>query len=132
MATPKTYRGFSTNNAERTRQWSRYDVELVKRDLLNHFETRIGERVMRPDFGCRIWDMMMDPRTADLRDEMVHEAERIIDADPRVRRIRVDVFEFPNGIKIEMLLDYHELSVTDTLVATFEREEMALSGNVEV
>lgn len=39
--------------------------------------TRIGERVMRPEFGCRIWDYLFEPvnaRTLGLVEEAVREA----------------------------------------------------------
>ncbi len=34
------------------------DVELAKRDLLNHFYTRKGERLGEPEFGSIIQDMV--------------------------------------------------------------------------
>jgi phage baseplate assembly protein W len=39
--------------------------------------TAPGERVMRPDFGCRIWDMLFassDPNTRGLMAQMVRDA----------------------------------------------------------
>ncbi|MGI8768540.1 MAG: GPW/gp25 family protein [Propionibacteriaceae bacterium] len=32
--------------------------------ILMILSTRLGERVMRPDFGCRIWDYVFEPITA--------------------------------------------------------------------
>ena len=45
------FRGFSTVDTVKA-PFSLSDMELVKRDLLNEFNTRKGERVMRPNFGC--------------------------------------------------------------------------------
>ena len=43
--------------------YSIVDAELVKRDLLNELYTKKGERVMRPNFGCIVWDLLMNPNT---------------------------------------------------------------------
>ena len=54
-----TYRGFSTLvNAKKYRLT---DFELVKQDLINHFNIRKGEKLMKPDFGTVIWDMLFEP-----------------------------------------------------------------------
>lgn len=118
--TPTSFRGFSTFNAERMRSWARYDIELIKRDLLNHFHTRIGERVMRPEFGCRIWDYLMEPMTPMLREMIVNEAVRICQSDSRVELIDVQVSEFENGIRIENTLNYVGFGVVDTFAVDFE------------
>ena len=48
--------------------------------------TAPGERVMRPDFGCRIWDLLFEPVTANLLGLM---AQAVRDAltqwEPRVQ-----------------------------------------------
>ena len=38
-----------------------YDLALAKQDLLNHFNTRKGERIMMPEFGSIVWDMLFEP-----------------------------------------------------------------------
>ena len=49
------------------------DVDLVKRDLLNHFNTRRGERVMNPEFGTIIYDLLMDPQDPQTRNALLQE-----------------------------------------------------------
>jgi phage baseplate assembly protein W len=53
--------------------------------------TAPGERVMRPDFGCRIWDLLFEPVTANLLGLM---AQAVRDAltqwEPRVLVETVD------------------------------------------
>jgi len=56
VGSQRLFRGFSsvekiTPTTEIT------DIDLVKRDLLNHFFTMKGERVMRPEFGSSIWEL---------------------------------------------------------------------------
>ena len=53
------YKGFSTIN--RNKKFRATDVELVKQDLINHFSVRKGEKLMQPNFGTIIWDMLFEP-----------------------------------------------------------------------
>ena len=61
-----TFRGFSTSGNEFATV-THTDFELVKRDLMNNLNVRKGERLMRPNFGCVIWDMLFEPFTDDLK-----------------------------------------------------------------
>lgn len=131
MAIPKTYRGFSTTDAERTRAWSRYDIDLVKRDLMNHFHTRVGERVMRPEYGCRIWDYLYEQMDNNLRDLIIDEAERICRSDPRVAVQLINVFDFENGIRVEITLDFVGLAVMQNFTVDFERREREIYSQIE-
>ena len=56
MAT--VFKGFSTVDKIRA-PYSLTDIELVKRDLLNEFYTKKGERVMRPNLGCIVHDLLL-------------------------------------------------------------------------
>lgn len=99
------YRGFSTS-AKPGINTKVFDDELVRQDLLNQFNTRLGERVGRPDFGSIIHDLLFDlsdPRTESL---VQADVERIITQDPRVEPLEIDV---------ETDLDAHNITVTITL-----------------
>ena len=52
------YRGFSTKVREKVFKLN--DYELIKQDLLNHFNTRKGERVMNPLFGTGLRDFLFE------------------------------------------------------------------------
>lgn len=117
------YRGFSTIEAERTRAWTLYDVELIRRDLLNHFHTRYGERVGRANFGCKIWDMLHENMTDGIRRAIIDEAVRICSADPRVALHEVKVYDFPNGVRVEIILDYLGLAAFQNFNVLFEIEQ---------
>jgi phage baseplate assembly protein W len=53
--------------------------------------TAPGERVMRPDFGCRIWDLLFEPVTANLIGLMAQAVrEALAQWEPRVEVDRVD------------------------------------------
>ena len=49
------YKGYTSVNRKFTGTEAT-DSELVRADLLNHFNTRVGERLMQPEFGCLIWN----------------------------------------------------------------------------
>ena len=62
--------------------------ELAIRDLRNHFATRRGERLGRPDFGSRLPEYLFEPMhrgmDPDSLDEAVEdEIRRVIGTDPR-------------------------------------------------
>lgn len=128
MPAKKTYVGFSTQNAERTRQWTSYDTELVKRDLLNHFYTTVGERVMRPEFGCKIWDYLFEPLTDANEDAIMAEVVRICGSDPRVRLVNANLFDLEQGLRIEVTLEFVGLNIIDTFYVDFERNEALRYG----
>ena len=68
---PKMYKGFSTINTS-TENFGLYDIELIKQDLINHFNTKKGERLMNPEFGCDVWLVLfeqMDGATIESRIE---------------------------------------------------------------
>jgi len=117
----QTYIGFSSvgRHAPKT---TITDIELIKQDLLNHFNTRIGERVGRPDFGSIIWDLMFsvgDDRTEAL---VIQDANRIVDSDPRVELLdaKVSIDESGHSIKLELQIRAIEIDVTEWFVTTFQ------------
>ena len=77
-----TYKGFSTVAGVKSNQL--YDLDLIKQDLINHFYTRKGERVMEPDFGSVIWDMLYEPLDETNKEIIVDDCKNIIISDPRV------------------------------------------------
>jgi phage baseplate assembly protein W len=101
-----TYVGFSTaKSKQRTmRQWKLYDMDLIQQDLLNHFNTRMGERLGRPTFGCRIWDYLMQQRSSDIVEEIQREAKRVCTADSRIIFLGCQVSEYRDGIVVAIEL----------------------------
>ena len=117
------FTGFSTRDSHKTRQRTYYDIELIKRDLINHFHTRVGERVMRPTWGCRIWDYIMEPMTVSVRDEITAEATAICQADERLKVVSVEVFDEDHAIQVEITLNFIPFGVVQTFAINFERRE---------
>lgn len=120
------YRGYNTvdNNTTKVRI---EDSELIKRDLLNHFNIRKGEKLMRPDFGSIIWDALFEPMTEDLRDAIVEDVVDIVNYDPRIIADKVLVDEYQNGILIELQIRYSNLNQTENLKLLFDQNVNSVS-----
>lgn len=109
--------------------WVVTDIDLIKRDLLNHFMTRMGERVMRPNFGSLIWDLLDEQLTSDVRQQIINDAIRICQSDPRVKLIQTIVVDFDQGVRVENTLEFLGWGIVDTMFATFQKNQaIAYSG----
>lgn len=116
-----TFKGFSTIGKVRA-PYTVTDVELVKRDLLNEFNTRKGERVMRPEFGSIVWDMLMNPEDEFTEQEIREDIERIIAKEPRVKLNGITLYDSDHAIRAEISLTYLMLNSSDTLYVEFTRD----------
>lgn len=83
----------------------RHDLDLARQDLLNHFGTRKGERVMMPTFGSIIWELLFDPLDEETKKKINDDVVSIIKNDPRWQLLTVDISEEPNAlnVKVEVL-----------------------------
>ena len=123
--TPRTriYVGYSSVDASiKQTQWT--DLELIKRDLVNHFYTRKGERVMRPDFGSIIWDLLFEPMTADVVTLIVEDATTIVETDNRVQLQSINLVELDHGIQLQMNLFYAPANTVDAFSVDFDRRNV--------
>ena len=116
----RLFRGFSSFNSI-TPQTQLFDIALVKQDLLNHFHTAKGERVMRPEFGSIIWDLLFEPFDEDTREAIVADVESVIDQETRVILQDVDIIEFEHGLRLNVSVLYQPLDVFGTFEIEFDR-----------
>ncbi len=109
------YKGFSSYEFERVKEFSITDVELVKLDLLNHIFTRRGSRVMMPTFGTVIPDLVFEPLDAITTEMLEDELRKVIDFDPRVEivKFRLHVDEDIHSVTLDAELFYVELDIVD-------------------
>ena len=99
------FKGFSTVDKIRA-PYSLFDQELIKRDLLNEFHTRKGERLMKPNFGSIIHDLLMEPEDSITDEEIRDDIERICDKDPRVVVKDILIYTADHTIRAEVILKY--------------------------
>jgi phage baseplate assembly protein W len=111
------YNGFST--LTNSKKFRITDFELVKRDLQNHFAIRKGEKLMNPNFGTVIWDMIFEPLNDETKNIVVQDIKRIVAADPRISAKNVTVTEFDRGLQVELELVYIATSQVSQLLLTF-------------
>lgn len=113
------YNGFSTLDS--TKKYKLTDFDLVKRDLQNHFAIRRGEKLMNPEFGTIIWDMLFEPMSDETKNIIVQDVKKIIANDPRIAAKNVLVTQFDRGIQIEIELIYISTNQVGTIIAKFDQ-----------
>jgi phage baseplate assembly protein W len=122
-----TYRGFSTRNSPK--KYRLTDYELAKQDLLNYFSLRKGEKLMQPNFGTIIWDMLFEPLTEDTQQVITDDIKRIVTYDPRLTVGQVAVTQQENGFLVQLTLAYIPTDQTDMINLNFNRASNTLTTN---
>jgi phage baseplate assembly protein W len=116
----KMYKGFSSISTA-TENYNLFDFELIKQDILNHFNTRQGERLMNPTFGCVIWDLLFEPLTEDIKGLILENVNTIINYDPRVKAESVIVTSYDQGIQIQCTLKFVPYNIQQSLQLNFDQ-----------
>ena len=103
--------------------YSLTNIELVKRDINNQFATPIGVRVMLPIFGTRIYDYLFDPFDEYTKNAIIEDAVRVIQSEPRVELVSIDVYQQDQALNIVMVLLFKPESITDNMFVTFSLKD---------
>lgn len=115
--------GFSTIDRKRP-PYTLENLELAKADLMNVFRTQKGERVMRPDFGTVIFDLLFEPFDEETKSAVVEDAVDIIDEDPRFTLVSIDVRELEHTLRLDIMLNYVPLDEVSTLQIEYDRQNI--------
>ena len=116
------FKGFSTVGRD-FEDIALYDYELVRADLLNHFNIRKGEKLENPEVGTIIWDSIFEPNTQATSDAIIADVQSIIEQDPRVELESVDVDYFEHGLQVSMSVLYRQLNVQEQLSLNFDETQ---------
>ena len=119
------YKGFST--IDQVKKFRLTDLDLVKRDLLNHFSIRKGEKLMQPEFGSIIWGMLYEPLTPEVQSTIIADVKRIVEYDPRLRVDSVLINELGYGIQLQIDLTFLPGNYSDRLVLNFDQRSQSLT-----
>jgi|LakMenE01Jun11ns_1017448.scaffolds.fasta_scaffold9683417_2 phage baseplate assembly protein W len=117
MAFKTLYHGFSSNKWMSSKQFGISNFEVVKQDLYNHIFTAKGDRVMMPTFGTRIPLLTFEPNDENTRKIIEDDLRYVIEYDPRVRLVDMQVVSLTDNNVILGLVDvfYLEFGVQDML-----------------
>lgn len=126
IQTVHIYKGFSSKNV--SQNFKSYDLECIKQDLINHFHTRKGERVMNPNYGTIIWDMIFEPLTETTRNAIADDIRAVLDAEPRIITEDVKVDEYQSGILLELTVRYRTNNLATVIKLSFDREVGLITG----
>jgi phage baseplate assembly protein W len=77
---------------------------------------------MNPEFGTIIWDLLYDPLTEALKQDIEADVRNILNSDPRINPIAVSIDEKDFGILIEVSMTYSANDETDTMRFSFDKD----------
>ena len=101
-----------------------HDIELIKQDLLNQFNTMKGERLMDTEYGFIGWDLIFNLKITGTKQLIEEDCRRIIQSDPRVTEQAIDVVEEEHGFTVTIHLVFNEFATVDTLVMFFDQKAL--------
>lgn len=99
-------------------------LELAKRDLLNHFKIRKGEKWSDPEFGCDLELYVFEPLDAETQDAIEEEVNTVISYDPRfeVNDSDIRVVHDTHSVTVNVKLTYLPETTATELQIKFDRE----------
>jgi phage baseplate assembly protein W len=100
-------------------------VNLVKQDLLNHFLTQPGSVPGRPAFGSRLTLRVGELHTREIRQKIKQDVIDVINYDPRVRLLSLDIDYQTTSIMIRADLEFIELNITDFITLNLTQTGLA-------
>jgi phage baseplate assembly protein W len=120
-----TYKGFSSQETKSS--FKLHDINLVKQDIINHFYIRKGEKLMNPDFGTIIWDLLFEQFTEEVKKLITADVEQIINYDPRIAINGVVIDSTDMGIRIEADITYIPFNINERMTFNFDRENKIIN-----
>ena len=119
------YKGFSTVGKVRA-PYTLIDGELIKQDLMNELKARKGERVMRPNFGTTLYDILMNPLDQFVSEEVKEEVRRVIEKDPRVQIDEIFTQTLDHLIRVQVQLKFLPTLDEDRLFLEYARTDVEI------
>lgn len=100
------------------------DLEVAKRDLLNHFHIRKGEKWTDPEFGCDLPYYVFQPLDNITVDAIREEVLAVVNYDPRFELIdeNVVVKQDQHFVTVNIKLNYLPTTTAIDLQVKFDRE----------
>lgn len=124
MATQNLYRGLSFRNFSKNKSIKLYDVDLIKKDLLNNIFTRRGERVKMFTYGTRIPDLVFEQLDDIALTVITEDLNAVVSSEPRVDLVDLRIVPLydRNVVIASLVLYYVELDFTDQFDVSIQFE----------
>ncbi len=124
MATENLYHGLSFRNFSKNKSIKLYDVDLIKKDLLNHIFTRRGERVKMFTYGTRIPDLVFEQLDDIALTVITEDLNAVASSEPRVNLVDLRIVPLydRNVVIASLVLYYVELDFTDQFDVSIQFE----------
>ncbi len=117
-----TYYGYSTIDTTIGGK-TLVDSEIAKRDLMNHFYTRRGERVQNPEFGSILHELVFEPLDQETEEAALDDVKRIINNDPRWIELETLLTKpDDHSLNIKIRLRYNDTGTAEELFLTYVGE----------
>jgi phage baseplate assembly protein W len=120
-----TFIGFNT--IDQYKKFTLVDFQLIKRDLLNYFNIRQGEKVGRPEVGTTMWNLVFEPQTEQTASLIVQEMQRIVGQDPRIYLSSAEAYPQVNGILVELEIQTVQGQTAELLSVFFDQQTRTAS-----
>lgn len=119
------YKGFSTVSG--TANYRLTDFDLVKQDLINHFNIRKGQKLMNPDYGTVIWDLIFEPFNDATKQAIETDIKRVVASDPRIGVRSAVITQYDRGVQIELDLIFVQTNQAGTLALQFDQQSKSIT-----
>ncbi|MDC1446342.1 GPW/gp25 family protein [bacterium] len=115
------FTGFSTKNKSAINHILT-GKDLIIEDLMNHIMTRKGERVMMPNFGSIVHEMIFEPLTPEIKSIIEEDIRSIIEQEPRVTLDFIKVSDTDHTLTVSVTVSIVNEDEPVTLEIDLERE----------
>jgi phage baseplate assembly protein W len=120
-----TFVGFNTVN--QFKKFTLTDFELIKRDLINAFNIRQGEKPGRPAYGTTLWDFIFESLDQTTETAILAEVQRVAGQDPRIFLQDAAVYARDQGMLIELSVAVVPSTDAERLAVFFDLEQRRAS-----
>ena len=86
-----------------------YDAELIKRDIMNEFETPKYSLDYDPEFGSIIDELVFDLQTPENQQLIENEIRRILEKDIRIVILNLKVYELAHKYQADVQIRYGDV-----------------------
>ena len=119
------YKGFSTVSG--TANYRLTDFDLVKQDLINHFNIRKGQKLMNPDYGTVIWDLIFEPFNDATKQAIETDIKKVVSSDPRIGVRSAVITQYDRGVQVQLDLVFVQTNQISSLALQFDQQSKRIT-----